>query len=101
MTKTAPIPEGAQLPRDPEAYANRRRDANPDPPLEDAEEEEIAELQAGDPGSQDFAPAPPGRPISLVPSACWSALTSAQPKAAICHVLRRPAKQDSGGGSWL
>ena len=37
---------------DPEAAAIRRRDAEPieDPVLADAEEEEIAELWAGDPG---------------------------------------------------
>jgi len=52
MTTTAPIPEGAQLPSDPKADATRRRDVKPDPPLEDAEEEEMAELWAGDTGNQ-------------------------------------------------
>jgi hypothetical protein len=44
----------AQLLTDPEGAAIRRRDAEPieDPILADAEEEEIAELWAGDPGNQ-------------------------------------------------
>jgi hypothetical protein len=43
-----------QLLTDPEGAAIRRRDAEPieDPVLTDAEEEEIAELWAGDPGNQ-------------------------------------------------
>jgi hypothetical protein len=43
-----------QLLTDPEGAAIRRRDAEPieDPVLADAEEEEIAELWAGDPGNQ-------------------------------------------------
>jgi hypothetical protein len=43
-----------QLLTDPEGAAIRTRDAEPieDPVLGDAEEEEIAELWAGDPGNQ-------------------------------------------------
>ena len=43
-----------QLVTDPEEAAIWRRDAGPteDPVLADAEEEEIAELWAGDPGNQ-------------------------------------------------
>ena len=43
-----------QLLTDPEGTAIRRRDAEPieDPVLTDAEEEELAELWAGDPGNQ-------------------------------------------------
>ena len=43
-----------QLLTDPEGAAIRRQDAEPieDPVLADAEEEEIAELWAGDPGNQ-------------------------------------------------
>ena len=43
-----------QLSTDLEGAAIRRRDAEPieDPVLTDAEEEEIAELWAGDPGNQ-------------------------------------------------
>ena len=43
-----------QLLTDPEGAAIRRQDAEPieDPVLTDAEEEEIAELWAGDPGNQ-------------------------------------------------
>ena len=43
-----------QLLTDPEGAAIRRRDAEPieDPALTDAEEEELAELWAGDPGNQ-------------------------------------------------
>ncbi len=43
-----------QLLTDPEGAAIRRRDAEPveGPVLADAEEEEIAELWAGDPGNQ-------------------------------------------------
>ena len=53
MNTKARIPEVTQLLTDPEA-ALRSRDAAPneDPVLEDAEEEEIAELWAGDPGNQ-------------------------------------------------
>ena len=44
----------AQLLTDPEGTAIRRRDSEPieDPVLTDAEEEELAELWAGDPGNQ-------------------------------------------------
>jgi hypothetical protein len=44
----------SQLLTDPEGAAIRMRDAEPieDPVLTDAEEEEIAELWAGDPGNQ-------------------------------------------------
>jgi hypothetical protein len=43
-----------QLLTDPEGVAIQRRDAEPreDPVLSDAEEEEIAELWASDPGNQ-------------------------------------------------
>jgi hypothetical protein len=43
-----------QLLTDPEEAAIRRRDAEPieDPAMAEAEEEEIAELWAGDPGNQ-------------------------------------------------
>jgi len=43
-----------QILTEPEGAAIRRRDAEPieDPVLTDAEEEEIAELWAGDPGNQ-------------------------------------------------
>jgi hypothetical protein len=49
MTSTVPIPEVTQHLIDP-----RRRDTEPiqDPVLTDAEEEEIAELWAHDPGNQ-------------------------------------------------
>jgi hypothetical protein len=50
MTTTVPIPEVTQLLTDPEGAAVRGRDA--EPLLADAEEEEIAELWAGDPGNQ-------------------------------------------------
>jgi hypothetical protein len=54
MTTTVPIPEVTQFLTDPEGAATRRRDAEPnkDPVLADAEEEEIAELWADDPGNQ-------------------------------------------------
>lgn len=54
MTITVSIPGAAQLLSDPEGGAIRRRDAEPmeDPVLADAEEEEIAELWAADPGNQ-------------------------------------------------
>ena len=49
-----PHPKWVDLLTDPEGAAIRRRDAEPihDPNLADAEEEEIAELWAGDPGNQ-------------------------------------------------
>ena len=50
MTTTIPIPEVTQFFTDPEGAAIRTRDA--EPVLADAEEEEIAELWAGDPGNQ-------------------------------------------------
>ena len=50
MTTTIPIPEVTQFFTDPEGTAFRRRDA--EPVLADAEEEEIAELWAADPGNQ-------------------------------------------------
>jgi hypothetical protein len=54
MAATVPIPEVTQLLAGPERAAIRRRDAKPmeDPTLADAEEEEIAELWASDPGNQ-------------------------------------------------
>ena len=54
MTTTVPISELTQLLTDPNGAAIRRRDAEPneDLVLADAEEEEIAELWAGDPGNQ-------------------------------------------------
>jgi hypothetical protein len=54
MTTTDPMPERTQRSTDPEGAAFRMRDANPndDRVLADAEEEEIAELWAGDPGNQ-------------------------------------------------
>ena len=54
MTTTFRIPEVAQLLTDREGASIRIRDAEPsdDPALADAEEEEIAELWAGDPGNQ-------------------------------------------------
>lgn len=53
MTTTVPILEVMQLLID-EASATRRRDAESieNPALADAEEEEIAELWAADPGNQ-------------------------------------------------
>jgi hypothetical protein len=54
MTRTVPIPEVRQLLTDPEGAASLRRDPAPleDPVLADAEEEEIAQLWAADPGNQ-------------------------------------------------
>lgn len=54
MTTTVPIPEVRLLLPGPEAAAIRRQDAEPidDSVLADAEEEEIAELWAADPGNQ-------------------------------------------------
>ena len=54
MTTPVPIPEVTQFLPDPEGAAIRRRDAEPieDPVLADAEEEEMAELWARDPGNQ-------------------------------------------------
>jgi hypothetical protein len=54
MTTTVPIPEMTQPLTDPEGAAIGRRDAEPiqDPALADAEEEEMAELWAADPGNQ-------------------------------------------------
>jgi len=54
MTTTVPIPEMTQPLTDPKEAAIRRRDAEPikDPALADAEEEEMAELWAADPGNQ-------------------------------------------------
>ena len=53
MSTPVPTPEMTQLLADPEA-ALRSRDVAPkeDPVLADAEEEEIAELWAGDTGNQ-------------------------------------------------
>jgi hypothetical protein len=50
MTTTVPIPEVTHPLTDPEGAAIRIRDA--EPVLADAEEEEIAELWAADPGNQ-------------------------------------------------
>jgi hypothetical protein len=50
MTTTIPIPEMMQFLTGPEADAMRMRD--PEPVLTDAEEEELAELWAGDRGNQ-------------------------------------------------
>ena len=54
MTTTDPIPERTQRFNDPEGADLRRQDPDPNEErvLEDAEEEEIAELWAGDPGNQ-------------------------------------------------
>jgi hypothetical protein len=54
MTPTVPIHEVRQFLTDPEGAAIRMRDAEPndDPVLADAEEEELAELWAGDRGNQ-------------------------------------------------
>ena len=54
MTTTVPIPDVTQLLTDLEGAAIRRGDAEriEDPVLTDAEEEEIAELWAGDRGNQ-------------------------------------------------
>lgn len=54
MTTTVPTPRATQFLTDPEAAAVRRRDAEPseDRVPADAEEEEIEELWAGDPGNQ-------------------------------------------------
>lgn len=54
MTTTVPIPEVAQLLCDPEGSALRRGEAEPmeAPDPADAEEEEIAQLWAADPGNQ-------------------------------------------------
>lgn len=54
MTTTVPIPKMTQPLTDPERADIRRRDAEPmeDPVLADAEEEEMAELWAADPGNQ-------------------------------------------------
>ena len=54
MTTTVPIHELTSFLTAPEGAAIRRGDAEPidDPFLTDAEEEEIAELWAGDPGNQ-------------------------------------------------
>lgn len=50
MTTTVPIPEVMQFLSNPEEAAIRTRDEGP--ALTDAEEEEIAELWAGDRGNQ-------------------------------------------------
>jgi hypothetical protein len=54
MTTTLQIPQVTQFLTDPEGTAIRRLDTGPidDPILAGAEEEEIAELWAGDPGNQ-------------------------------------------------
>jgi len=54
MSTTVPIPEVTQFLTIPLGAAFRRRDAQPieDPVLADAEEEEIEELWACDPGNQ-------------------------------------------------
>jgi hypothetical protein len=54
MATTVPIHELTSFSTAPEGAAIRRGDAEPidDPFLTDAEEEEIAELWAGDPGNQ-------------------------------------------------
>ena len=54
MTTTVPIHELTQFSTDPERASIRRGDAEriEDPVLTDAEEEEIAELWAGDRGNQ-------------------------------------------------
>lgn len=53
-TTTVPIPDVTRLLTDPEGAAIRRQDPDPneDPVPADAEEEEIAELWASDPGNQ-------------------------------------------------
>lgn len=54
MTTKNPLREATQLLMDPEEAANERRDAEPsgEPLLADAEEEEMVELWAADPGNQ-------------------------------------------------
>jgi hypothetical protein len=54
MTKKVPIREEKQSLTDPEGAALRSQDPEPNegPDLADAEEEEIAELWAADPGNQ-------------------------------------------------
>lgn len=54
MATTVPIPEVKQFLTHPDAAAFRSRDAQPveDPVLAEAEEEEIAQLWAADPGNQ-------------------------------------------------
>lgn len=54
MNPTVPIPEMKQRLADPEEAATRRQDAEPieSPVLADAEEEEVTELWADDPGNQ-------------------------------------------------
>ena len=54
MTTTVWKPEMTHLSTDPEGADIRRGDPEPieDPVMADAEEEEIAELWAGDPGNQ-------------------------------------------------
>lgn len=54
MTTTVPIREVTQFLTDSKGATIRRGDREPieDPVLADAEEEEIAELWAGDPGNQ-------------------------------------------------
>jgi hypothetical protein len=54
MATMVPMPEVTRLFTDPEAAPILRRDENPaeEPVLADAEEEELAQLWAADPGNQ-------------------------------------------------
>ncbi|HEX8710285.1 MAG TPA: hypothetical protein VF730_00340 [Terracidiphilus sp.] len=54
MATTIPIPEVTQFLTDSEGDSMRSRDAEPieEPVLADAEEEELAQLWAADPGNQ-------------------------------------------------